>query len=238
MAAEALTRGAWPRVQWGPVIAGVLCALAAHIVLGLFGTAFGLAANPADSKGMGIGAGIWGLLTPFAASLLGAWVAVRVAGDRHEAGSMLHGALVWSIGLIAGAIFLTGIMSTGAMTMGTAASGNIGARTVERRDTPQNRARAEAKGEEAAKGAAAASGAAGLAALLGLGGALLGAALGRRMVTGEGLRPGRDAGHRRHLGEEHRAGAESGVAYTDRSGVVTTRPPDVIERTDDPGMHH
>jgi hypothetical protein len=233
-------------VQWGPVIAGVLCALAAHIVLGLFGTAFGLAAAPADSKAIGIGAGIWGLLTPFVASFIGAWVAVRIAGDRWDASAMLHGALVWCIGVIAGALFLAGTVGTSAITAGTAASGNVGARTIERRDTPANRSRAEARAEDTAKGAAAGTGLAGVAALLGLAGAALGAATGRRQVTGQGLdmhlgrhrreREARATTVTTHYAERPRE--ETGVAYTDEHGMVATRPPGSVERTDDPTMHH
>jgi hypothetical protein len=228
MNTETLTRGAWPRVQWAPVIAGVLCALAAHIVLGLFGAAFGFAASPADSKGLGIGAGIWALLTPLVASFIGAMVAVRIAGDRQDAGALLHGTLVWAIGLIAGALFLTSTLASGAMSAGTAASGNVGARQVEKRDTPANRARAGAAAEDAAKGAAAGTGAAGVAALLGLLGAGLGAAMGRRQVTGETLRPRRNLTARRE--ERHEVTAQSGVAYNDERGRVTTRAPDVVER--------
>jgi hypothetical protein len=232
MATEALTRGAWPRVQWGPVIAGVLCAIACHIVLGLFGAAFGFAASPTDSKAIGIGAGIWGLVTPFAASLIGAWVAVRLAAEREEAGAMLHGALVWSIGLIAGAVFLAGVLSWGATALGTAASGNVGARAVERL-TPANRVRAQTTAEEAAKSAAAGSGLAGVAALLGLGGAALGATLGMRTVRGEGLRPRRGA-----LAHEPMERApETGVAYSDQAGYVTTRAPGAVER-EGPLQHH
>jgi len=247
MASEALTRGAFPRIQWGPVIAGAFCALAAHIVLGLFGAAFGFSAAPADSKGLGIGAGIWGLLTPFAASLIGAWVAVRVAGERHDAGALLHGALVWCIGLIAGAIFLSTALGNAALSAASAASGNVGARTVERRDTPANRARAEAKAEDAAKGAAAGTGAAGVASLLGLAGAALGAAMGRRQTMGQSLRPStgsllhRGRVHERTIHHEYpptERGVESGVAYTDERGTVTTRPPASVERTDDPTLHH
>jgi hypothetical protein len=246
MAAEALTRGAFPRIQWGPVIAGAFCALAAHIVLGLFGAAFGFAAAPADSKGLGIGAGIWGLLTPFVASLIGAWVAVRVAGERHEASAMVHGALVWCIGLIAGAIFLSTALGNAALSAGSAASGNVGARTVERRDTPANRSRAEARAEDASKGAAAGAGAAGVASLLGLAGAALGATMGRRQTMGQSLRP--STGRMLHRGTREKTiqheypasdrPAESGVAYTDERGTVTTRPPGSVERTDDQGLHH
>jgi hypothetical protein len=239
-------------VQWGPVIAGVLCALAAHIVLGLFGAAFGFAASPADSKGLGVMAGIWALLTPLVASFIGAMVAVRVAGDRQDSGALLHGTLVWAIGLIAGAIFLTSAIASGGMTAGTALSGNVGARTVEQRATPQNRARASRDAEDAAKGAAAGTGAAGVGALLGLLGAGLGAALGRRQVSGEGLRGG--FGSRRTLHAPTREARyevredvrdETGVAYGERGGAVTTSRPGASEvgmgtrpPIDDPTLHH
>ena len=231
MAAEALTKGVLPRVQWGPVITGVLCALAVQIVLGLFGVAFGFASAPAESN-LGVLAGIWGLVTPIVASFIGAWVATRIAADRAEAGAYLHGALVWCIGLIAGAVFITGSLASGAMATGTAASG-VGARVVERRDTSANRARAE----DAARGAAVGTGAAGVAALLGLGGALLGAAVGRRTVMGGTLIGRHGRFERRELRREYGHGQESGVAYGER-GAVTTRPPGMGERPEDPGLHH
>jgi hypothetical protein len=238
MASETLTRGALPRVQWGPVIAGALCALAAQIVLGLFGVAFGFASAPANDRGIGILAGIWALATPIVASFIGAWVAVRIAGHRDEAGAFLHGALVWCMGLLAGALFITGSIASGAMTAGTAASGNVGPRTLTQRDTTAGRTRVQAAGEDAAKGAAAGTGAAAVASLLGLGGALLGAAVGRKAIAGERMM--RRAGRSRE--SELRSEVpveESGVAYTDRTGAVTTRPPNVRRAPpDEPGLHH
>lgn len=239
MATETLTQGALPRVQWGPVITGVLCALAAQIVLGLFGAAFGFAAAP-GGKELGVLAVIWSLVTPIVASFIGAYVAVRVSAEREDAGVYLHGTLVWCIGLILGALFIAGSLAAGAMTAGTAMSGNIGARTVERRDTPANRARAQSAAEDAGKGAAEGTGAAGVAALLGLGGALLGAGVGKRVLTGRGA--GRPT--RRH-GERMVTTSESGVAYGE-AGRVTTRPsggisgidPRLGASSDDPTMHH
>ena len=76
---EMLGERALPRLTWGAVIAGVLLALASHIVLGLLGAALGFAAQPADSNAVGAGAAIWALLTPFVATLVGAWVACRMA---------------------------------------------------------------------------------------------------------------------------------------------------------------
>ena len=144
MATETLTHGALPRLQWSPVITGVLCALAAQIVLGLFGVAFGFAAASAG-RALGVLADVWGLVTPLVASCIGAHVAVRMTGEQRDASVYLHGAVVWCIGLIAGAIFI-----------------NTGKSAVE------------------------VTGAAGVAALLGLGGALLGAATGKRAMSSWG----------------------------------------------------
>ena len=203
MASETLTRGVLPRVQWGPVIAGVLCALAVQIVLGLCGVAFGFASAPAGG-GPKVLAAIWAvLITPVAASFVGALVAVRIAGERLDAGAYLHGALVWCIGLIAGAIFLSGLASSGAMSAG-AAAGNMTLRSDMLMGGAQVR-------DDTAKSAALGTSAAAVGALLGLGGALLGAAVGKQMLTGEPIvrrrRGSRELPHR-----EYRTG-EGGAAY-------------------------
>jgi hypothetical protein len=226
MATQTWTEGRLPRVEWGPVIAGVLCAVAAQIVLGLFGVAFGFASRPAASSGLGVLAGVWEMVTPIVASFVGAYVAVRIAGDRGEPGALLHGAMVWCIGLIAGALFITGSLASGAMTAGAAASGNAGVDAIARHGDAGNPARAQSTASEAARGASAGTGAAGVAALLGLGGALLGAASGRRTVTGEGA--GRHHGRTSEgrptgpVGREHETG--SGVVQGE-AGRVTVRPP-------------
>jgi hypothetical protein len=241
MAAENLVKGALPRVQWGPVIAGALCAIAAHIVLGLFGTAFGLSAAPADSEGIGLGAGIYGLLVPFVASLLGAWICVRLAREADAGGAAIHGVLPWAIGLIAGALFLTSTLATSAMSAATATSGNVRGQTADSARQGAQSGRAEARADEAAEGAAAAAGAGGLGALLGLGGALAGAALGRRSLTGE--RFGRR--HATERTDERYYREETGVAHAERGGIVTSSTPRTPEvaRTrempgEDPTIHH
>jgi len=177
-----------PRLHWSAVVAGVFLALAAHVVMGLIGAAIGLAAEPADSEALGAGAAFWALLTPFVASLLGAWLAVRLSGERDGFGSSLHGILVWCIGLIAGALFLTGTLATGAMSAGTAASGNLGAAQRMVGGTPARGPRAdEARSDQAGKAGAAATGGAALAAIAGLLGAVVGAGLATRRGRGRGL---------------------------------------------------
>ena len=223
MASEALTKGVLPRIQWGPVIAGVLCAIAVQIVLGLFGIAFGFASEPAG-RGLGILAGVWGvIITPIAASFVGALVAVRIAGERLDASAYLHGALVWCIGLIAGALFLTGIASSGAMSLGSAAAG-----MGPRRDVVTGRAQTR---DDAAKAAAAGTGGAAVGALLGLGGALLGAAVGRGMLTGEPLVRRRRTSREPELRRDYRTGSSAGYG-------TTTQPPGAMDRPGEPPLHH
>jgi hypothetical protein len=184
--------GSWVRIHWSAVIAGALFALGVHIVMGLIGAAIGFAAEPADSRALGAGAAIWALITPFVATLCGAWLAIRLTGERDDKPSgYVHGLLVWCIGLIAGALFLTGTAATGAMTAGTAASGNLGpAQRTARQVTGQSaptRGDTERSADQAGKAGAAATGGAALAAIAGLLGAVLANGLAMRRRSGHGL---------------------------------------------------
>ncbi len=172
---EAVEKHGFPGLAWGPIIAGVLLALAAHVVLGLVGGALGFAAEPADSRGLAVAAGFWALLTPFVATLLGAWLANRLAARRDEAGTNLHGVLVWAIGLIAGALFLAGTAMTGVVGAGSAAAGNASAAQGLLGGDPA----VTTRGEEAARRASATAGAGAMAALCGLAGAFAGAGIAR-----------------------------------------------------------
>lgn len=178
----------FPRLHWGAVAAGVLVALAAHIVMGLIGAAIGFAAEPADSRGLGATAAIWALITPFVATLLGAWIASRMCDAEDARTGTLHGVLVWCIGLIAGALFLAGTMATGVMSAGTAASGNAAAAQRQARaETGRSTVRgpqAQARAEDAAKGAAAGAGGGALAAIAGLLGAVVGSGIATRRRRG------------------------------------------------------
>jgi hypothetical protein len=178
------------------------------VVLGLIGAALGFAAAPAESRVMGAAAAIWALVTPFLATLAGAWLACRLAAADDARGAGLHGVLVWCIGLIAGAIFLTGTMATGAMSAGTAASGNVSAAQRQlRAETGTSRPsgpQARAGTESAARAAAATAGGGALAAIAGLLGAICGAALvsrergrrgGFRAWRAEARREAGDRGH-------------------------------------------
>lgn len=224
---ETMGRRFFPRLHWSAIAAGVLLALAIHIVMGLIGAALGFAAAPADSEGVGIGAAVWGLLTPFVASLLGAWLAIRVAGEDDRAGANVHGILVWCIGLIAGALFLTGTLATGAMSSATAASGNLGsAQRMARGTTGQERVsarEAEAREDEAGKAGAAATGAGALAAIAGLLGAVAGSGLAtRRNDRRGGWRIAIQRRDERHEREHGGARPGTGTATATGSGYGST----------------
>lgn len=162
MATEIERHAVWPRVSWSAVIAGTFFALATHMVLGLFGIAWGFRVDPADpTAAIGIGAAAWGVLVPFVASLIGALVAVRLAGARTGAGAGIHGLLTWCIGLAVGGLFITGTLAEN-FGLGAVAREGLAAVDI----TP-------------------AALAAGIGAVAGLIGAVAGVLIGRKQMEGE-----------------------------------------------------
>jgi len=170
-------------VRWSAVFAGVAVALAAHVCLGLFGAALGYGAEAHDSRALGIVAGLWAVMVAFTSSLMGAIVATRLVAAADGRAAWLHGTLVWSIGLIAGAVFLSSALAGTAMGTavawnGTVAPGQSGA------DTGPG-----APIDNAAGSAATGSLLGGVAALFGLAGALVGGAIGRQAIMADSMRP-------------------------------------------------
>lgn len=94
------------RVSWGAIFAGVVVALALYILLSLLGLGIGLSTiNPTTdenpvSTSLGIGVGIWSVISLVVALFAGGWVAGRLSGvARHTAG-LLHGLVVWSLSTV------------------------------------------------------------------------------------------------------------------------------------------
>jgi hypothetical protein len=185
-----LMRGALPPVRWSAVGAGVAFALAAHVCLGLFGAALGFASEAGDSRALGILAGLWALLSAFVASFLGAAVAARMAAGGDSRSALLHGALVWCVGLVAGALFLSGTLAGSAMGTSYVLNGGVIDNDGGRDTGPGSPI------DSAARDAAAASLLGGLATLAGLAGAITGCAFGRQATahTGVATRYGVTAG--------------------------------------------
>lgn len=89
------------RVQWGPIIAGLLTTLATMIVLTVLGLAIGASVlEPRDSgEGLGTAAGIWGAISAIVSFLLGGWVAAKSAAVGGTGAGMLNGFMVGAAAL-------------------------------------------------------------------------------------------------------------------------------------------
>jgi hypothetical protein len=80
-------------VRWGPIIAGVVTALAVLLFLTVIGIALGLSAlgRDDDPGTWGTAAGIWGGLTLLVAFFVGGWMAGRTAVAPLESNGLLNG---------------------------------------------------------------------------------------------------------------------------------------------------
>jgi hypothetical protein len=90
------------RISWGAILAGAVLALVIQLALSLLGLGIGLGTidplteqNP--MSGIGIGAGIWWVVSMLVSLYLGATVASRLAGMPRPTDGMLHGLLTWSV---------------------------------------------------------------------------------------------------------------------------------------------
>jgi len=90
------------RISWGAILAGAVLALVIQLALSLLGLGIGLGTiDPLTEQnpmaGIGIGAGIWWVVSMLVSLYLGATVASRLAGMPRSTDGMLHGLLTWSV---------------------------------------------------------------------------------------------------------------------------------------------
>ncbi|MCI0365619.1 MAG: TIGR04086 family membrane protein [Phycisphaerales bacterium] len=113
------------RASWGAIIAGLVCAMAIQTLLYLLGAAIGLSvisparANTNTLQGLGVGAGIWMILSAIIGLFVGGWVAGRLAGIPRGLDATLHGVAVWATGLVLSALLavaFSGAALGGALT--------------------------------------------------------------------------------------------------------------------------
>lgn len=100
--ARAETWNAWP-VSWTAVWVGALAALATGLIIGLIGTAVGAhqlsegrATRPGELRLLAL---IFSVAGAFFAAVVGGWVATKIAGIERSETAMLHGAIVWALGI-------------------------------------------------------------------------------------------------------------------------------------------
>ncbi len=97
-------------VRWGPILAGLVSALATLLILALLGVAVGLTAAAGDPNGganavagktsnYGTGAAIWAGASALIAFFIGGFVAAKTAGVRGKGNGWINGALVWAVAI-------------------------------------------------------------------------------------------------------------------------------------------
>ena len=91
---------AWP-VAWSAVWVGALAALATGLIIGLLGFALGVheVAGYVDWKKLRLVEAIFSVGGAFFAFVAGGWIAARIAGIRRSEHAILHGAIVWLLGV-------------------------------------------------------------------------------------------------------------------------------------------
>lgn len=99
------------KIRWGPILAGLVAALATMLILGLLGAAVGLTAATGDPNGgaaaaatsnannYGVGAAIWAAVSALISFFIGGYLASRTAAVRGKNNGWLNGAMVWAIAL-------------------------------------------------------------------------------------------------------------------------------------------
>ena len=113
------------RVQWGPIIAGLISALTIFLLLTVLGLGIGasvLDPNNADGGEVGTWAAIWGAITAILAFFVGGWVAAKTAAVGGEFGGLMNGLMVGAAGLVL-IVYLT---STGLGNLFGTLSSNVG----------------------------------------------------------------------------------------------------------------
>ncbi|MBA3275437.1 MAG: hypothetical protein H0T72_06560 [Chloroflexia bacterium] len=97
------------RVQFGPILAGILTAIATLLILTVLGLAIGSSALEPREVGDGVGtaAAIWGIVSALIAFFLGGWVAAKTAAVAGAGSGLINGLMVGAAILVI-ILWLTG----------------------------------------------------------------------------------------------------------------------------------
>jgi hypothetical protein len=120
------------RISWAAVVGGVVLAVVLQLLFSLLGAGVGLntvntnAGSTPMASTLGIGAGIWWILTSCLAIGVGGFVAAWFAGVEMRFDGVLHGLVTWSVATILTLSLLTSaigsVVGGGFSALGRAAS--------------------------------------------------------------------------------------------------------------------
>lgn len=90
------------RVQWGPILAGVIAALVSFLLLTILGFALGASVlDPSNTAGeIGAWAGVWSAISAVVAFVIGGWIAARTAAVDGSFAGLINGLMVGATGLL------------------------------------------------------------------------------------------------------------------------------------------
>ncbi len=117
------------RVRWGPIISGLVVAIATQLVLSGLGAAIGatgIASSGAprtNTADVGTGVGIWAVISLFISLFVGGWVTARACGPMNRSTALLNGAILWATTLAIG----TWLLASGISGAFGVAASNAGA---------------------------------------------------------------------------------------------------------------
>ncbi len=98
------------RVQWGPILSGILAAIATMLLLTVLGIALGASVLDRNAPGEEIGtwAAVWGAISAIVAFFVGGWLAAKTAAVGGPFAGLINGFTVGAAGLVL-VLWLTGI---------------------------------------------------------------------------------------------------------------------------------
>ena len=120
------------RISWAAIFGGVILVVSVQLLLSMLGAGIGLgtvntnSGTTPDASSLGIGAGVWWVVSSIIALGFGGYVAAWMAGIEIRWDGMLHGLITWGIATLLTIYLLTsavgGIIGGGFSALGSAAS--------------------------------------------------------------------------------------------------------------------
>lgn len=174
------------RVRWGPILAGLMVAISSQLVLTGIGAAIGLTsiagsgAPRSDADNIGLGVGIWSIISLLISLLIGGWVTARACGPMNRNTALLNGAILWATTLAISAWLLASGVSGAFGILASNAGEIINQTGLNPQDNIPNPTATAQQTRNLAGNAARAGWSFAIGSLLGLVAALIGASLGTR----------------------------------------------------------
>lgn len=126
-----LTENPW-QLRWGAIFGGTFVALGLWALLYVFGLAVGLVVADGESGRFnfpGAFVGIWAAIAPLVALFVGGLIAARTAGPQDKVSGAIHGAVLWGLSTVLGAVAMWMMISAliaGAAGLGQRLAGAAG----------------------------------------------------------------------------------------------------------------